>query len=66
MVDTAVLLSNVRHVTSGTDGLSVSSRTSHLMFLGTCPKLIKLNKNAKNSLAMSQILYDNGQEQLDL
>lgn len=66
MTDTAVLLSNVRYVTLGIDGLLVSSRTSDLMFLGTCPKPIKLNRNAKNSLALSQTLYDNRQEQLEI
>lgn len=66
MTDTAVLLSNVRYVTLGIDGLLVSSRTSDLMFLGTCPKPIKLNRNAKNSLALSQILYDNREEQLEI
>lgn len=62
MPDTAVLLNNVRYVTWGIDGLLVSSSTSD--FLGTCPKSIILNRNAKNSLALTQILYDNGQEQL--
>ena len=64
--DTAVLQGNVRYVTLGIDGLLVSSSTSDLMFLGTYPKPIKLNRNAKNSLALCQILYDNGQEQLEI
>lgn len=66
MPDTAVLLSNVRDVTLGIDGLLVSSRTSDLMFLGTCPTPIKPNKNAKNSLALSHLLYDNGGEWLEI
>lgn len=61
--DTAVLLSSV---TLGIDGLLVLSSTSDLMILGTCPNPIKVNRNAKNSLALSQTLYDSGQEQLEI
>lgn len=53
-------------VTLGIDGLLVSSSISDLMILGTGPNPIKFNRNAKNSLALSQTLYDSGQEQLEI
>lgn len=53
-------------VTLGIDGLLVSSSISDLMILGTGPNPIKLNRNAKNSLAFNQTLYDSGQEQLEI
>lgn len=53
-------------VTLGIDGLLVLSSTSDLMFLGMCPKPIKLDRNAKNSLAFNLILYDKGQKCLQI
>lgn len=59
-------LSHVRYVTLGIDGLLVLSSTSDLMFLGTRPKPIKLNRNAKDLLALNLILYDKQQEWLEV